>query len=60
MVYTSYEQTRSLETEYIAKRIVYKYKYNKAGSMIEETQTSEGYNETLTFKYDELGERITD
>ena len=39
---------------------VYEYKYNKAGSMIEETQTSEGYNETLTFKYDELGERITD
>ena len=39
---------------------VYEYKYNKAGSIIEETQTSEGYNETLTFEYDELGERITD
>ena len=34
---------------------VYKYKYNKASSVIETTQTSEGYNETLSFEYDEFG-----
>ncbi|MBR4343556.1 MAG: hypothetical protein IKP88_12790 [Lachnospiraceae bacterium] len=34
---------------------VYKYKYNKAGDLIQETYISEGYTTTTTYEYDELG-----
>ena len=31
------------------------YKYNKAGDLISETYTSEGYSDTTNYTYDDLG-----
>ena len=38
---------------------VYKYKYNKAGDLIQTTYTCEGFEEVTNYEYDELGILIT-
>lgn len=36
----------------------YKYKYNKAGDKILKVYTEDGETDTITFKYDELGNEL--
>ncbi len=36
---------------------VYKFKYDKAGNLINTTYTAEGYNDSYSYTYDEFGVR---
>ena len=62
-VETSYTyDSKGFQTEQIinssGSESVYKFKFNKAGDMIEKTYSCEGYKETTTYEYDKLGNPI--